>query len=230
MRKMEEAIQLSHKEFLKTYNDPKKAASAVDLIYVSDAQPGISRVKKGTGFTYYFKGKCLKKKEETERIRKLVIPPAWSNVWICPLSNGHLQATGLDALGRKQYRYHPLWQTLRNETKFHHMHEFGKVLPSLRLQIEKDLCSRDLNEKKVMATVLSLMERTFIRVGNETYEKLYGSYGLTTLKDAHVSIKGNELVFSFKGKKGIYHKISVRSKKLSRIVQACRDIPGKELF
>jgi len=227
---MEETIQLSHKEFLKTYSDPKKAARAVDLVYVSDAQPGISRVKKGTGFTYYYKGKYLSDKKETERIRKLVIPPAWSDVWICPLANGHLQATGLDALGRKQYRYHPLWQTLRNETKFHRLHEFGKVLSSLRLQVEKDICSRELSEKKVLATVISLMERTFIRVGNESYEKLYGSYGLTTFKDAHVSIKGNELVFSFKGKKGIYHNISLKSKRLSRIVQACKDIPGKELF
>src|ERR1700730_8288079 len=155
---MEEPIQLSHKEFLKIHSDPQKSAKAVDLVYVNDTEPGITRVKKGTVFSYHYKGKNLKNKEETERIRKLVIPPAWTKVWICPLSNGHLQATGLDALGRKQYRYHPLWQTLRNETKFHHMHEFGKVLPSLRLQIEKDLCSRDLNEKKVMATVLSLME------------------------------------------------------------------------
>ncbi len=228
--KNQEVIKLSHKEFLKTHADPEKAAKAVDLKYVSDKDPGIARIKKGSGFSYLMNGKSVKNKSEIERIRKLVLPPAWTKVWICPHPDGHLQATGIDALGRKQYKYHPLWHNLRNETKFHRLYEFGKCLPDIRLQVEKDICSKELSEKKVLATVVSLMERTFIRVGNENYEKLYGSYGLTTLKDTHVAIDGSQLNFSFKGKKGIYHKISLKSKRLARIVKACRDIPGKELF
>jgi len=226
----QETIQLSHKEFLKIHDDPEKAAKAVDLKYVSDAEPGIERQKKGSGFAYVFKGKSLRDKSQIERIRKLVLPPAWKNVWICQYANGHLQATGIDALGRKQYKYHALWQQLRNETKFHRMHEFGKALPGIRLQLEKDTCGKELSERKVLAAVVSLMERTFIRVGNDSYEKLYGSYGLTTMKDNHVSINGNHVEFSFKGKKGVYHKISLRSKRLANIVKACRNIPGKELF
>jgi DNA topoisomerase I len=225
-----ETIELSHKEFLKIHKDPEKAAKAADLVYVSDSQPGISRVKKGTGFTYIYNDKPLRDKGQLERIRKLAIPPAWTNVWICPSENGHIQATGLDAMGRKQYRYHASWHNLRNETKFHRMYEFGKALPGLRLQVEKDICDPELTEKKVLATLVSLMERTFIRVGNAGYEKMYGSYGLTTLKDGHVSINGSTLKFSFKGKKGISHNITVKSKRLARIVKACKDISGKELF
>ena len=225
-----EAIRLAHKKHLKIHNDPEQAAKAVSLKYVNDAIPGISRVKKGKGFAYISSGKPVKNKSEIERIRKLVLPPAWTKVWICPFEDGHLQATGIDALGRKQYKYHPLWQSLRNETKFHRMLEFGKALPAIRLQVEKDICSKELNERKVLATIVSLMERTSIRVGNESYEKLYGSYGLTTLKDSHVAIKGSEMKFCFKGKKGIYHEISLKSQRLAKIVQACRDIPGKELF
>jgi len=228
--KEEEVIQLTHKEHLKIQSDPKKAAKAVDLRYVSDAEPGISRVKKGKSFAYTFGGKPLRNKAEIERIRKLVLPPAWTKVWICRYPNGHLQATGIDALGRKQYKYHVLWQKLRNETKFHRLLEFGKALPAIRLQVEKDICKKELTERKVLATIVSLMERTFIRIGNESYEKMYGSYGLTTLKDGHVNIHGAEINFSFKGKKGVYHNIALKSKRLAKIVQACRDIPGKELF
>ena len=225
-----ETVQLSHKEFLKIHKDTEKAAKAADLKYVSDADPGITRVKKGKGFVYLLNNKQVRDKPLLERIRKLVIPPAWTNVWICTFENGHIQATGQDVRGRKQYKYHPAWNNLRNETKFHRMLEFGKALPTLRLQVEKDICSSELSEKKVLATLVSLMERTFIRVGNAGYEKMYGSYGLTTLKDGHVSIKGSTLSFSFKGKKGIYHNITVRNKRLARIVQACKDIAGKELF
>jgi DNA topoisomerase-1 len=228
--KEETTISLTHKELVKIHSDPKKAAKAVDLRYVSDSEPGISRVKKGKGFAYLFNGKAVKNKTEIDRIRKLVLPPAWTKVWICQYANGHLQATGIDALGRKQYKYHSLWQTLRNETKFHRLIEFGKALPAIRTNVEKDICSKELNERKVLATLVSLMERTFIRIGNESYEKMYGSYGLTTLKDAHVNINGTELNFSFKGKKGVFHKIALKSKRLAKIVQACKDIPGKELF
>lgn len=210
--------------------DIKKCAKAVNLIYVSDAQPGIKRIKKGKGFLYLYEGKKLSDKEELERIRKIVIPPAWKNVWICSINNGHIQATGFDARNRKQYRYHPLWNELRNHTKFSRLVTFGEKLPQLRLQIEKDLSLKTLCEEKVLATVISLMERTYIRIGNSEYERLYGSYGLTTLKDQHVKIQGNSIQFAFKGKKGIFQKITLLNKKLARIVKQCREIPGKELF
>ena len=225
-----ETVQLSHKEFLKIDKDYSKAAKAADLLYVSDKEPGIQRQKKGSGFVFIYDDKPLTDEKELERIKKLAIPPAWTNVWICHKPNGHIQATGIDARNRKQYRYHPIWNMLRNETKFHHLYEFGKLLPSLRLKVEEDLAKKELSEEKVIATVISLMERTYIRIGNDGYEKLYGSYGLTTLKDKHVKIEGDKIVFSFKGKKGIYHNISLRNRRLARMVKACRDVPGKELF
>ena len=226
----EEILQLSHKEFLKTDRNYEKAALVVDLVYVSDSEPGINRVKKGETFSYIFDNKPLKDKKEIDRIRKLVIPPAWTNVWICSLKNGHIQATGLDIRQRKQYRYHTLWNVLRNETKFHRLYEFGKILPQLRLKLEQDLACHELTQDKVLSTVISLMERTYIRVGSAGYEKMYGSYGLTTLKDKHVLITGDKLMLSFKGKKGIHHNITLRNKRLTRAVKECRDIPGKELF
>jgi DNA topoisomerase-1 len=227
---MEQVIELSHKEFLKIDKDYTKAAKVADLVYVNDKSAGIRRLKKGKGFVYIYDNKPLKDKKELERIRKLAIPPAWTNVWICSRANGHIQATGFDARGRKQYRYHQIWHLLRNETKFHHLYEFGKLLPTMRLKLEEDLAKKELCEEKVIATVISLMERTYIRIGNDDYEKLYGSYGLTTLKDSHVKVNGNTVHFSFTGKKGIEHKISLHNRKLARMVQRCRDIPGKELF
>lgn len=225
-----ETVQLSHKQFLKINKDYIKAAKAADLLYVSDKEPGIERVPKGSDFVYIFDEKPLTEEKELARIKKLALPPAWSNVWICPKENGHIQATGFDARNRKQYKYHALWNTLRNETKFHHLYEFGKRLPSLRLKVEEDLAKKNLSEEKVLATVISLMERTYIRIGNDAYEKMNGSYGLTTMKDKHVKIEGDKVIFSFKGKKGIYHNISLRNRRLARMVKACRDIPGKELF
>lgn len=227
---MEKVIELSHKEFLKIDKDYSKAAKVADLRYVNDKEPGINRLKKGKGFVYVYDNKPLKEKEEIERIRKLAIPPAWTHVWICPNENGHIQATGFDIRGRKQYRYHAMWNTLRNETKFHRLYEFGKVLPSVRLKLEEDLAKKELTEERVLATVVSLMERTYIRIGSEDYEKMYGSYGLTTLKDNHVKIEGDKVLFSFKGKKGIEHKITLKNKRLAKMVKHCKDIPGKELF
>jgi DNA topoisomerase-1 len=227
---METVPDLSHKEFLTIDKDYVKAAEMADLLYVNDKDPGISRIKKGSGFRYEFRNKKLDDPKELERIRKLAIPPAWTNVWICPCHNGHIQATGFDANQRKQYRYHPLWTVLRNETKFHRLFEFGKLLPSLRLRLEDDLAKKELSEDKVIATVISLMERTYIRIGNDDYAKLYGSYGLTTLKDNHVSVQGDKVKFSFRGKKGIFHDITLHNRRLARMVQKCRDIPGKELF
>lgn len=227
---MEKLIELSHKEFLKIDKDYSKAAKVADLTYVNDKEPGINRLKKGKGFVYIYDKKPLSDASQIERIRKLAIPPAWTNVWICSKENGHIQATGFDIRGRKQYRYHAMWNTLRNETKFHRLYEFGKVLPSIRLKLEEDLAKKELSEEKVLATVVSLMERTYIRIGNDEYEKLNGSYGLTTLKDSHVKIDGDKVLFSFKGKKGIDHKITLKNKRLAKMVKQCRDIPGKELF
>lgn len=222
--------KISKARISKIINDPVKTAKAVDLIYISDAKTGIIRKKTGKSFTYFIEDKKIVDKNELLRIKKLVLPPAWENVWICTLHNGHLQATGEDVKKRKQYRYHPHWNTLRNHTKFYRMLQFGKVLPQIRLQLEKDLALQGLPLKKILATVVSLMERTNIRVGNNVYEKLYGSFGLTTLKDKHVEVKGHNLKFTFKGKKGIQHDISIKNKKLASIVQSSKEIPGKELF
>jgi len=223
-------INLSSREIKKILHDAEKSAAAVQLIYVSDQQPGIKRVKKGKSFSYVSGSKKVSDAETLQRIKKLVIPPAWQNVWICTLDNGHLQATGVDIKNRKQYKYHALWNSLRNHTKFYRLHSFGKAIPSMRKQLESDLALPGLPLQKVLATVVCLMEQTSIRVGNSLYEKLYGSFGLTTLKDQHVSIRGNQLQFIFKGKKGVKHNISIKSKRLAAIVKKCRDIPGKELF
>ncbi|MGE5520625.1 MAG: DNA topoisomerase IB [Candidatus Dadabacteria bacterium] len=227
---MEQVIDLTHKEFLKIDRDYGKAAKVADLVYVNDKSPGITRIKKESGFIYKYDDKTIKDKQELERIRKLAIPPAWTNVWICPNEYGHIQAIGYDVKGRKQYRYHKYWESLRNETKFHRLYEFGKVILALRERVETDLSLKVLCEEKVIATVISLMERTYIRIGNDDYEKKNGSYGLTTLKDKHVKINGDTVHFSFIGKKGIEQEITLKHKKLARMVKQCRDIPGKELF
>ena len=221
---------LTHKDLINLYENPALTADAVNLIYIKDTERGIERTVKGKQFTYFFNGKKVADKLIIARINKLAIPPAWENVWICYQENGHLQATGFDARKRKQYRYHALWNYLRNETKFHHLVEFGKALPQLRLQLEKDMSQSDITESKVVATVVSLMERTYIRIGNETYEKENGSFGLTTLKDRHVKIDGDTIKFSFTGKKSVQHAITLKNKKLAKAVKDCRDIPGKELF
>ena len=215
---------------LKHLKDPKAAAKAVSLVYVNCNDEGITRLKSGKGFRYIFKNKTLTDKDELQRIRSLVLPPAWTDVWICAIPNGHLQATGKDVRGRKQYKYHPSWNACRNQTKFFKLLELGTVLPAIRKQVSKDLSLQGLPREKVLAAVVSLMEKTGIRIGNEFYEKLYGSFGLTTLKDKHVKINGATVHFSFKGKKGVEHEITLKSKKLANIVQNCRDIPGKELF
>lgn len=222
---------LKPSKIVKIMKDPEASARAVNLIYTSDAESaGIIRKKKGKKYSYFKDGERIRDKEEIKRINGLVIPPAWENVWICALDNGHLQATGFDAKKRKQYRYHPLWSALRNHTKFYRMLQFGYALPEIRLHIEQDLALRNFEKRKILALIVSLMQRTNIRIGNNAYEKLYGSFGLTTLKDKHVKIKGQKMTFSFKGKKGIMHNIDLKSRRLSRLVQKCKDIPGKELF
>lgn len=229
--KPQQALKLTRRKIKSIIQDPEKSAKAVNLIYVSDKQPGIKRIKKeDNSFTYNFRNRIITDEVTLARIKKLTLPPAWESVWICASENGHLQATGIDNKGRKQYKYHVSWNQVRNQTKFYRMYEFGKTLPSIRLQLEKDISKPTLSPEKVLATIVSLMERTPIRVGNTNYEKEYGSYGLTTLKDKHVKINGTELHFKFKGKKGIIHDINIRSRRLASIVKRCRDIPGKELF
>lgn len=222
---------LKPSKIVKIMKDPVASAKAVNLIYTSDAETaGIIRKKKGKKFSYYKDGEKIKDKVEITRINSLVIPPAWENVWICALDNGHLQATGFDALKRKQYRYHSLWSALRNHTKFYRMLQFGYALPGIRLQLEKDLALRNFEKRKILALVVSLMQRTNIRIGNSIYEKLYGSFGLTTLKGKHVKIQGQKINFSFKGKKGVMHNVDLKSKRLSKLITKCKEIPGKELF
>ncbi|MFZ1826881.1 MAG: DNA topoisomerase IB [Chitinophagales bacterium] len=210
-------------------NDNAKAAEAVNLIYVTDKEPGINRIKKGKGFSYKIENKKIDN-ADLKRIKALVIPPAWESVWICKLENGHLQVTGLDVKNRKQYRYHTNWNKIRNQSKFYHLYDFGLSLPQMRTQLKKDIALPGLPVEKVLATVVSLMEKTSIRVGNSEYEKLNGSFGLATLKDKHVSFNGSKIEFSFKGKSGVEHQINLKSKKLANIVQSCKEIPGRELF
>ncbi|GAA4309088.1 DNA topoisomerase IB [Mucilaginibacter gynuensis] len=219
------------KKLEKIGRDPKSTAKAVGLRYVADTTPGYTRKKAGKGWSFYdAEGKLVKDKELVTRFTKLVIPPAYTNVWISPYENGHLQFTGIDVAGRKQYRYHADWNKIRNQSKYHRLQTFASHLPAIREQVDKDLLRRNLDFPKVVALVVRLMELTSIRVGNESYKKLYGSFGLTTLQDKHVKIEGSDMKFEFKGKKGVYQKIALHSKKLARLVKQCRDIPGKELF
>jgi DNA topoisomerase-1 len=223
-------IKISSRKMASIINDHEASAKAAKLRYVSDNEKGISRKRKGDAFEYYYGDKKITDAEILDRIRKLVIPPAWENVWICRQENGHIQVTGTDVRGRKQYKYHPLWTALRNETKFFRLLEFGKCLPKIRAQLQKDLSRPGLPKEKVLASIVSIMDKTSIRIGNSFYEKLYGSFGLSTMKDKHVKIEGGTVRFSFRGKKGVYHDVSLKSRKLANIVKQCRDIPGKELF
>src|SRR6201996_3153512 len=219
------------KKLEKIGRDPKVTAKAVGLRYVSDSMPGYTRKKAGKGWSFYdADGKLVKDKDLINRFNHLVIPPAYTNVWISPYENGHLQFTGTDAAGRKQYRYHPDWNKLRNQSKYHRLQLFAGYLPVIRKHVDKDLNRSDLDHEKVVALVVRIMELTSIRIGNESYKKLYGSFGLTTLMNRHVQITGSDINFEFKGKKGGFHKIALHSRKLARLVKQCRDIPGRELF
>lgn len=211
--------------------DPLLTAKAAGLRYVSDAKPGLTRHRTGKNFSYRTpEGAVCRDKATLARIKAMVLPPAWTNVWICPDASGHLQATGLDAKGRKQYRYHADWNALRNQTKYYRLSRFAEALPGIRQQMALDLRSRGIRYEKILALVVSLMEHTSIRIGNKSYSQLYGSYGLTTLQDEHVEISGSEIQFKFKGKKGIEHDISLRDRRLAALVKQCQDIPGDELF
>ena len=213
-------------------SDPIASAEAIGLRYVTDDIPGIQRKRAGKkGFAYIdTNGDRIRDPDEIRRIDALAIPPAYKNVWICPFANGHLQATGRDAKGRKQYRYHPLWRSIRDQSKFTRMLVFSQSLPQIRQRLEHDLSLPGLPKEKVLAAILRLMELTRVRVGNEEYARSNQSYGLTTLRDEHVDIKGSKIQFHFRGKSGVEHEIELADKRLAKIVKRCQDIPGQELF
>jgi DNA topoisomerase-1 len=210
---------------------PAESAKEAGLRYVSDADPGIRRKRRGKGFTYVgVNGETIRDPKVLARIKSLAIPPAWTNVWICPSPNGHLQATGRDAKGRKQSRYHPRWREVRDETKYERMLTFGAALPTIRERVEQDLSTHGLPRQKIMATIVRLMETTHIRVGNEEYARNNHSYGLTTMHDRHAHVNGSTVTFKFKGKSGRQHTVDVNDRRLARIIRRCQDIPGYELF
>ncbi|MBE7366514.1 DNA topoisomerase IB [Ramlibacter sp. HM2] len=211
--------------------DPREAAESAGLVYVTDEERGIRRERKGDAFVYYKpNGDPVTDEATLERVRKLAIPPAYVDVWICPRANGHLQATGRDARGRKQYRYHPQFRELRESTKYEHMMEFARALPAIRAKLAEHMALRGLPREKVLATVVHLLETTLIRVGNDDYAKTNKSYGLTTLRNPHVKVDGSELRFQFKGKSGKTWRLQVKDRRIARIVRACQDLPGQRLF
>ncbi|MDI7774143.1 DNA topoisomerase IB [Asticcacaulis sp. EMRT-3] len=227
-----------HAGFMKTaalldldQDDPVVQARACGLRYVSDTRPGFSRRKFGKHFVFYDqKGERITDKAAIARIRKLAIPPAYRDVWICPQANGHMQATGFDARGRKQYRYHPDWRALRESNKFNHILAFGERLPAIRDAVDRHMRQRGLSREKVLATVVALLERTLIRVGNDEYARKNNSFGLTTLLPEHVEVSGQTLRFRFTGKSGKSWNLKLSDRRIARIVQACAEIDGQELF
>lgn len=215
----------------KIAHDTTLTAKAVGLRYCVNCDKGFYRIRNKSGFYYIDeKNNVVTSRETLDRITQLVLPPAWEKVWISPYENGHLQATGLDAKGRKQYRYHANWSKIRNQSKFHRMQNFSNCLPLIRKRIDKDLNRKGLPYEKVVALVIKLIEMTNIRIGNEAYKKLYGSFGMTTMQDKHVKFNGSGVAFEFVGKKGISHKIKLQSRKLANLVKKCKDIPGQDLF
>jgi DNA topoisomerase-1 len=207
------------------------SAKAAGLLYVTDSEPGISRRRVGRGFSYVDPhGRVIREREHIRRFRSLVIPPAWSDVWICPMPEGHLQVTARDARGRKQYRYHPRFRAHRDHEKFDKMVELSDVLWQVRERVERDVALPGLQRDKVMATLVWLLERTLIRVGSHELAKENNSFGLTTLRRRHVSIEGSTLRFEFRGKSGVAHAVAVTDRRIARIVQRCRELPGRELF
>lgn len=212
-------------------SDATGAARAAGLRYVHDGRPGIRREAVKDGFRYLdAHDKPVTDAATLERIKRLVIPPAWQDVWICAQANGHLQATGRDARGRKQYRYHAKWRTARDEVKYERMLKFGDALPAIRAEVDRALKLPNLPREKVLATIVYLLEATMMRVGNEEYARTNKSFGLTTLRNRHVQVDGSDVEFSFRGKSGVYHKVKVHDRRLARIIARTRDLPGQELF
>jgi DNA topoisomerase-1 len=209
----------------------RAAARDAGLRFSTDASPGLRRLRSGRGFTYVdADGQVIRDAGTIARIRSLAIPPAWTDVWICPVPEGHLQATGRDARGRKQYRYHARFRASREIAKFDRLLAFGRALPRIRARIRRDLARRGLPREKVMAAVVSLLERTLVRVGNEEYARLNRSFGLTTLKGRHASIVGTEVRFRFRGKGGRVHEVGIRDRRLASVIGRCQDLPGQDLF
>jgi DNA topoisomerase-1 len=211
-------------------NDDQPAAGG-GLRHARDDRPGFTRRRSGRGFSYRdVDGRPIRDRETIERIRKIVIPPAWTDVWICPAPNGHLQATGRDARGRKQYRYHARYRSRRDSAKFERLIAFAKALPAIRKQVEHDLALPGLPREKVVAAVVRLLELTLIRVGNDEYARLNRSFGLTTLRNRHAAVEGTAITFRFRGKSGQQHEVGLRDRRLAGVVRRCRDLPGQELF
>jgi DNA topoisomerase-1 len=213
--------------------DPGAEISArlAHLRYVTDTGPGLTRRRNGSGFSYWTtEGHRLRDKADLARIRALVIPPAWTDVWICPIANGHIQATGRDARRRKQYRYHARWREVRDDVKYGRLLAFGAALPAIRRRTAKDLAHTTLTRAKVLATIVQLLEKTLIRVGNEEYARDNKSFGLTTMKDRHAEVKGSTVIFEFRAKSGVQQVIDLRDARLARVVKRCQDLPGQTLF
>ena len=208
-----------------------QSAADAGLRYVSDSAPGLTRLRSANGFRYRTPQKrYVREARDLERIRRLAIPPAWERVWICPDARGHLQATGRDARGRKQYRYHPEWRRVRDENKYGRLAEFGMALPCIRRKVKKDLAEPELSRNKVIAAVVRLLEATFIRIGNTRYAREHGSFGLTTLRNRHVRVNGRTIRFKFKGKSHREHEVETTDAQLAKVIRRCRELPGYELF
>jgi DNA topoisomerase-1 len=218
-------------KIVKVVSDPVQAAKTSGLRYVMDTIPGIRRKRSGNAFAYFdSQGRAVRDTDEITRIRSLAIPPAWTDVWISPFAHSHLQATGRDAKGRKQYRYHPRWREARDQSKYERLMIVGQKLPALRARVAKDLARPGLPRIKVVATVVKLLETTLIRVGNEEYARENQSFGLTTLRNKHVKIKGTKIYFNFRGKSGVGHELELANPRLARIVKRCQELPGQQLF
>lgn len=215
---------------VQTNADPKHAARSAGLRYVSDEWPGIRRKRSGKGFTYTsFDGSRIAERNVLRRVKTLAIPPAWEHVWICPFPDGHIQATGRDAKGRKQYRYHPRFREVRESTKYEHLVAFAEALPGLRKQVREHMSLHGLCRDKVLATVVHLLDTTFMRVGNEDYVKQNSSYGITTLTNRHAVIRGAEVRFRFTGKSGRQWSLTIKDRRVAKIVKACQELPGQKL-
>jgi DNA topoisomerase-1 len=216
---------------LKIVTDPVEAAEEAGLRYVSDSNSGYTRKAKGDDFEFFdTDGKPIRDEQRVLRIKRIGIPPAWTKVWICPSPNGHIQATGCDARKRKQYRYHERWRDVRDENKYERMALFGNALPKIRKRVEADLKRPGLQRNKVLATIVQLLERTLIRVGNEEYARENKSFGLTTMQDRHVDVKGSKARFRFRGKSGKMHEVDVSDRRIAKIIAKLQDLPGQELF
>src|SRR5207244_6249592 len=215
----------------KTGTDAIEAAEDAGLRYVSDTKPGYTRKANGEAFEYFDTDrKSIRDEQRLLRINRLAIPPAWTEVWICPSPNGHIQATGRDARGRKQYRYHERWREVRDENKFDRLAQFAKALPNIRRRVAQDLNLPGLPRRKVLATIVRLLERTFIRIGNEEYARENKSFGLTTLKNRHVTVKGAQVRLRFRGKSGRHHEVDVADRRVAKVIAKCQDLPGQDLF